>query len=199
MSGKSSPKVSGNHHVLVGDLQDAVAFVRERAETAEARADAAEADRRTADARADAERARADRAEDDRRAAEADRRLVLTRAEQAEALIANLEVDLTAKDAQLTTAVVDAAEHRSAADQARAQAQAAQDTAEALLVVPMRPGRRWDVWRGSGRRGGASRGGADAESQKVVRGRRRSAADDPTSNDPPGGSCPTAAQPLDPA
>jgi hypothetical protein len=61
--GEAIPEGFGELSRLVTSFHDTIAFVRERAEAAEARADQAEADRRAADARADAERGRADRAD----------------------------------------------------------------------------------------------------------------------------------------
>jgi len=75
--GEAFPEGIGELSRLLSGLEDTVTYVRERAATAEARADAADADRRAAEARADAERARADQAETDRRTAAA-------RAERAE-------------------------------------------------------------------------------------------------------------------
>src|SRR5262249_16437609 len=68
--GEVFPDVSGELSRLVSGLQDTMSFVRERAEAAEARADAAEAARRTAEARADAAERRTDLADADRRVAE---------------------------------------------------------------------------------------------------------------------------------
>src|SRR3974390_1407284 len=52
--GETFPEGFGELSRLLSGLEDTVTFVRERAEAAEARADAADADRRAAEARADA-------------------------------------------------------------------------------------------------------------------------------------------------
>src|SRR5215831_14844601 len=83
--GEAFPEGTGELSRLMSGLQDTIAFIRERAETAEARAGAAETDRRAADARAETERLRAERADEDRRTAEARADQAISRAEQAEA------------------------------------------------------------------------------------------------------------------
>jgi hypothetical protein len=114
---------------LVSGLEAAVAALTVRAETADRRADQAEA-------RADAERARADQTAAARLAAEAradrtDAALVGERA-RADALrdrIEALQARLAAAEAEGTASDVEAAEMTTQLKQARAEAQAAQDRA----------------------------------------------------------------------
>jgi chromosome segregation ATPase len=125
--GEGIPEGFGELSRLLSGLEDTVTFVRERAEVAEARADAADADRRVAEARADAERARADRADNDRRTAEA-------RAEQAEGRLFAERQRADELRVRLETVQAEAGEARAVADQARAEAEEARQAAEARVA-----------------------------------------------------------------
>jgi hypothetical protein len=140
---------------LTAGWEQAIVLSRIRAEAAEARADAAEADRRVAEGRAESERARADRADEDRRATEGRAERIEQDRDRANALVANLEADLQAKDAEIARAQSAASEQRSAAEQARVEAQTAQEQAEELRRADeARKARgRWTrlraAWRGN--------------------------------------------------
>jgi hypothetical protein len=150
--GEGFPEGFGELSRLVSDLQDTVAFVRERAEAAEARADAADADRRTAEARAEAERARADQAEEDRRAAE-----VRADAADADRRVALSQVEELQRDRDAARVIAQAAQRaaREEVERAQAEARTAQEAAAALRGADEArkarglPARLWSAWRGT--------------------------------------------------
>jgi len=150
--GEGFPEGFGELSRLVSDLQDTVAFVRERAEAAEARADAADADRRTAEARAEAERARADQAEEDRRAAE-----VRADAADADRRVALSQVEELQRDRDAARVIAQAAQRaaREEVERAQAEARTAQEAAAALRGADEArkarglPARLWAAWRGT--------------------------------------------------
>jgi hypothetical protein len=143
--GEGFPEGFGELSRLVSDLQDTVAFVRERAEAAEARADVADADRRT-------ERARADQAGEDRRAAE-----VRADAADAERRVALSQVEELQRDRDAARVIAQAAQRaaREEVERAQAEARTAQEAAAALRGADEArkarglPARLWAAWRGT--------------------------------------------------
>jgi hypothetical protein len=125
-----------------------------RAEQAEQRATAVEAGQRAAQERADAANQRADRAEEERRGAEGRAERMGQDRDRANTLIAILETDLRAKDAEIARAAAEASEQRSAAEQARAEAQ--ERAAEGRR---WRGGRRRQRWQSPASEAGSMRYG----------------------------------------